>query len=123
MKKYVISLILSLNLYADVAPDITTIINITDTVGQAETFKFQQLISFTGIIFGAQLLLYAKKDAEGARSIAGLVGGSVVNNLYGNQSYLYDYYDYFIYPLDSDNGTAWTPAVYNAENFGAQLSA
>ena len=34
MKKYVISLILSLNLYADVAPDITTIINITDTVGQ-----------------------------------------------------------------------------------------
>ena len=107
----------------EIPPDDDTTYVFTDTVGQVETFKFQQLVGFTGTIFGAQLLLYAKKDAEGSRSIAGLVGGNVVNNLYGNQSYLYDYYDYFIYPLDSDNGTAWTPAVYNAENFGAKLSA
>lgn len=34
MKKYLVSLVLSLNLYAEIAPDTTTIVKITDTIGQ-----------------------------------------------------------------------------------------
>jgi hypothetical protein len=110
-------------LIAEIPPDDDTTYIFSDTIGQVATYNFQPLSGFIGTIFGAQLLLYAKKDAEGTRSIAGLVGGTVVKDTYGNTpSYLDDYYDYYIYPLDSDNGTAWTPAIYNAENFGVDLS-
>lgn len=102
--------------------DDTTYVN-SDTLNQADTFLFQPILGFTGTLLGAQLLLYAKKDAEGTRTIEGIVGDTAQNNNNGLQQYLYDYYDYFIFPLDSDNGTPWTPAIYNAENFGVFLSA
>lgn len=106
----------------EIPPDDDTTYVFTPTLNEIEAFQFQQLVGFIGSIFGAQLLLYCKKDDEGSRTIEGIVGGTSQNNNYGLQQYLYDYYDYFIFPLDSDNGVTWTPAVYNAENFGAKLS-
>jgi hypothetical protein len=106
----------------EIPPDDDTTYISSDTTGQVDDFEFQQITGFTGTILGAQLLIYAKKDAEGTRTINGLVGGVPQVNNYGTDQYLYDYYDYFIFPLDSDNGTAWTPSIYNAEHFGVGLS-
>lgn len=106
----------------EIPPDDDTTYVFSDTVSQVATYNFTPLSGFSGTIFGAQLLLYAKVDNEGTRSISGLVHGTVVNSLYGAQAYLYDYYDYFIFPLDSDLGSAWTQASFNAENFGILLA-
>ena len=94
-----------------------------NVVGHVDTFNFQPLIGYPGQILGAQLLIYARKDAEGTRCIQGLVNGTSQANLYGSQDYLSDYYDYHIWPLDNLNGTPWTPSLYNAASFGVNLSA
>lgn len=107
----------------EIPPDDDTTYISSSTTTQLDDFKFQQLTGFTGTLLGAQLLVYAKKDAEGSRTIEGTVGGTAQANDNGTQQYLSDYYDYYIFPLDSDNGTAWTAAVYNAEYFGVLLSA
>jgi hypothetical protein len=111
----------SFSLISEIPPDDDTTYVFSSSLGQVDMFQFQQLSGFLGTIFGAQLCLYVKKDAEGARAITGVVGNTPVNNLFGSSSQLYDYYDYFLYPLDSDNGTQWTPSVYNAEIFGIKL--
>ena len=33
-------------------------------------------------------------------------------------NYLSDYYVYYVVPLDSDFGVAWTTAVFNTKTFG-----
>lgn len=91
----------------------------TDTVGQIETFKFTPITGFTGTILGAQLLVYAKKDAEGIRAFKPAIDGGSFTDV---DNYLYDYYDYFIWPMDTNNGTAWTPTNFNSQNFGAVLT-
>lgn len=102
--------------------DDTTYID-SDTVSQEATYNFTPLAGFTGTILGAQLLLYAKKDAEGARSITGVCAGTSLKNTYGQtQSQLNDYYDYYVFPLDTDLGTPWTESVFNAEAFGIDLT-
>jgi hypothetical protein len=111
----------SFSLIDEIPPDDDTTYIFSSSLGQVSMFQFQQLVGFLGTIFSAQLCLYVKKDAEGARAITGVVGNTPVNNLFGSSSQLYDYYDYFLYPLDSDNGTQWTPSVYNAEVFGIKL--
>jgi len=112
----------SYSLLHEIPPDDDTTYILTNTIGNKDTFLFQPLVGFSGTLLGAQLLIYAKKDAEGKRAIHGLVGGFTQSNNYGTDQYLYDYYDYFIFPLDTDNGVAWTPAIFNAENFGVLLS-
>jgi hypothetical protein len=107
----------------EIPPDDDTTYVSSNTVGNVDDYTFQQLTGFTGTLLGAQLLVYAKKDAEGSRTIEGLVGGTAQTNNNGTQQFLSDYYDYYIFPLDSDNGTAWTPTNYNAEHFGVKLSA
>ena len=36
----------------------------------------------------------------------------------GTSNYLGDFYTYYVVPLDSDFGVAWTTAVFNTETFG-----
>lgn len=102
----------------EIPPDDDTSYVFTDTVGQIETFHFQPILGFTGTIFGAQLLVYAKKDAEGSRAFQPVIGG----NPFDVNNYLYDYYDYFIWPLDTNVGLVWTPTNFNSQNFGAELT-
>ena len=106
----------------EIPPDDDTTYVYSDTTSQNETFTFTQLIGFTGTLLGAQLLIYARKDAEGSRAFVGVLGGTILTNLNGTTNYLYDYYDYFIFPLDRNNGTAWTPANFNSQTFGAELT-
>jgi hypothetical protein len=102
----------------EIPPDDDTTYVYTDTTGIQETFFFQPIIGFTGTIFGAQLLIYAKKDAEGSRAFRPVIGTST----FDTDNYLYDYYDYFIWPMDTNNGTPWTPANFNAQSFGAEVT-
>jgi hypothetical protein len=102
----------------EIPPDDDTTYVYTNTIGQKETFLFQPIIGFTGIIFGAQLLIYAKKDAEGSRAFQPVIGST----LFDTDNYLYDYYDYFIWPMDTNNGVVWTPANFNAQDFGAAVT-
>lgn len=106
----------------EVPPDDDTTYISSDTPTNLDDFEFEQIVGFSGTILGAQLLVYAKKDAEGTRTIEGTVGGTAQVNNNGTEQYLYDYYDYFIFPLDSDNGTPWTVTNFNAERFGVFLS-
>lgn len=91
----------------------------TDTVNNIESFLFTPIEGFDGTIFGAQLLVYAKKDAEGSRAFRPVIASGTFS---GADSYLYDYYDYFIWTMDTNNGTSWTPANFNTQDFGAKLT-
>lgn len=104
-------------------PDDDTSYVYTTATGSSEAFNYQPISTFTGTIIGAQYLACVKKTAEGVRVIALTVGGSNVKTIeyQGTSNFLSDYYTYFIAPLDTDNGTAWTPAVFNGEVFGITL--
>lgn len=95
----------------------------TNTNTTSEGFNYQSIASFSGTILGAQYLVCARKDAEGTRVIAMTVGANTCTsiNFLATTQYLSDYYVYFITPLDTDFGTTWTDAVYDAEVFGFTL--
>jgi hypothetical protein len=107
----------------ETAPDDDTSYVTTTATGSTEAFNYQPITTFTGTIFGAQYLLCAKKDVEGTREIAMVVGGTQQNssNFLTTTNYLSDYYVYYICPMDTDNGTLWTPTVFNTETFGVTL--
>ena len=93
-----------------------------DTVTDGEDYNMTPITGFTGTLLGAQLCVYARKDAEGSRAFEALLNATPIANLFGTNQYLYDWYDYFLYPLDSDNGSAWTPALFNAADFGVEIT-
>jgi len=104
-------------------PDDDTSYVFTTATGSSEAFIYQPISTFTGTIIGAQYLVCAKKTAEGNRVVAMTVGGTNVKTIefQGTSAWLSDYYIYYIAPLDSDNGTPWTTAVFDAEKFGITL--
>jgi hypothetical protein len=100
----------------------------SSTVTQASTVNMTPITGLTGTIVGAQLCVYCKKDAEGSRAIRALLNGTDLANWTGvsstpvNDQYLFDYYDDFLFPLDTLLGTAWTPANFNSAAFGLRVS-
>jgi hypothetical protein len=100
----------------------------SSTVGQVASVNMTPISGVTGTIIGAQLCIRCKKDAEGSRAIRGQLNGTDLKNWTGVGSspildqYLYDYYNWFLFPLDSDNGTPWTEALFNAAAFGVKVS-
>jgi hypothetical protein len=100
----------------------------SDTVGQVSSVNMTPISGITGTLVAAQLCVYAKKDAEGSRAIRAQLNGTDLKNATGIGStpildqYLYDYYDDFLFPLDSDNGTPWTETLFNAAAFGVKVS-
>lgn len=108
----------------ETSPDDDTSYVFTTATNSTEAFEYQPISSFTGTILGAQYLVCAKKTAEGSREIALELGGTnlFTSNFYGVNNYLSDYYVYYIAPLDSANGTAWSTAVFNTSTFGVRLT-
>lgn len=109
----------------ETTPDDDTSYVFTTAVGSSETFEYQPISSFTGTILGAQYLVCAKKTAEGNREVALTWDGNnlFTSNFIGTNNYLSDYYIYYIAPMDSALGTAWTPGVFNTSTFGVILQA
>lgn len=103
----------------EIPPDDDTTYVFTDTVGQKENFLFQPILGFVGTIFGAQLLVYAKKDNEGSRAFQPMIANTTFS---GVDSYLCDYYTYYTWPMDTNNGVPWTPTNFNSQDFGAELT-
>jgi hypothetical protein len=107
----------------DNPPDADTSYILTSSTASSEGFNYTPITGFTGTILGAQYLTFARKDAEGSRVIAMTVGTHTATNIefLGTGAYLSDYYIYYIAPLDSDFGVAWTNAVLATETFGVKL--
>jgi hypothetical protein len=108
----------------ETTPDDDTSYVFTTATGSAEAFEYQPISTFTGTILGAQYLVCAKKTAEGARGINLTWDGNdlVTSNFLTANNYLSDYYIYYIAPMDSALGTAWTTAVFNTSTFGVTLA-
>ena len=104
-------------------PDDDTSYIVTSSTGQAEAFTYQPITGFNGTILGAQYLSCSRKDQEGSRVFSMQAGGSncVTNEFLQVNQYLSDYYVYYIAPLDTLFGTAWTTGVYNTCTFGVTL--
>lgn len=105
-------------------PDDDTSYILTTATGSIEKFTYQPIVGFTGDIIAAQYLVCARKDAEGSRVINLSVGTALASTIefLGTDNYLSDFYVYYIAPLDTDMGVAWTTSVYNAEAFGVKLA-
>jgi hypothetical protein len=90
-------------------------------VNDIDDFFFSLVPSFVGEIQAAHLNVFARKDNEGTREIAPIVGGSI--NLTPTM-YLADEYYYYTFPMDVDpGGGVWTVASINAQVFGVQVIA
>lgn len=99
----------------DNPPDFdTSYVFTSNTATTSEGFKYQPISGFTGTILGAQYLTLARKDNEGIRIIAMTVGSSTASTIefLGTGNYLSDYYVYYIAPLDSNFGVAWSTASF-----------
>ena len=107
----------------ETSPDDDTSYVFTTASGSSEAFTYQPIVGFTGTLLGAQYLCCARKDAEGSRVFQMTVGTNVSTSIEFLQanSFLSDFYVYYICPLDTDFGTAWTTSVFNAETFGVKL--
>lgn len=91
-----------------------------------DQFHYQPITGFSGTILGAQYLVCARKDAEGIRGIDLTVGTHTNSTIefQGTSNYLSDYYVYYITPMDTDWGVAWTTSAFGTtgtESFGFQL--
>ena len=107
----------------EIAPDDDTSYVYTSSAGETEAFTYQPIVGFNGTLLGAQYLACCRKDAEGSRVFSMQAGGSncKTNEFLAVNQYLSDYYVYYIAPLDTLFGTAWTTSVYNTTTFQVEL--
>ena len=112
-------------------PDDDTSYVFSSNTGTIESFTYTPITGFSGTIFGAQYLACMKKDAEGLREAALTLGGTpqASSNFAtttgfntSTQQFLSDYYVYYIAPMDSANGIAWTTGVFNTSTFGVEVT-
>jgi hypothetical protein len=95
----------------------------SSTVGHKDTYAYANL-SGSPTIKGARLLLLAKKDDAGARSIAPTVksGATEDDGATAALSTSYVYYSK-IWETDPNSAAAWTAANLNAAEFGVEVKA
>jgi hypothetical protein len=107
----------------EIAPDDDTSYVYTSSAGKTEAFTYQPIVGFNGTLLGAQYLACCRKDAEGSRVFSMQAGGTdcKTNEFLAVNQYLSDYYVYYIAPLDTLFGTAWTTSVYNTTTFQVEL--
>jgi hypothetical protein len=95
----------------------------SSTVGHKDTYAYTDLAT-SPTIKGAMLLILAKKDDAGARSIA-LTCKSGATEDDGTTAALSTSYVYYskIWETDPDTAAAWTAANLNSAEFGVELKA
>lgn len=90
------------------------------TAGVYSNYLFNPVTSLIGEIQAAQLCMFMRKDNEGQRVVAPVVG----NDLYeGPQISLSDSYFFYTFPMDVDpsSGNPFTPSLLNALAFGVKV--
>lgn len=109
-------------LVAEVPPNGDTSYIFDTNISDIDDFFFTNVPTFVGEIQAAHMNIFARKDNEGTREIAPIVGGST--NLTPTM-YLSDEYYYYTFGMDVDpvSGSPWTPAIINAQVFGVQVIA
>lgn len=104
---------------AHIPPDDASYIQ-TNTPTQLAEFFFDTIASFSGEILGFQYSLYSRKTDEGTRIVNHTAG---LGAFKGPDQYLGDGYFYRHLPFDYEpvSGLPPTPALINAQTFGALL--
>jgi len=95
----------------------------SSTVGDEDTYAYENLASASGSVFAVQLLPWAKKTDAGARAIAAVsrLGTSEED---GPDLSLTTNYRYFRDIREADpDGDQWTIANFNAAEFGVKVTA
>jgi hypothetical protein len=106
-----------------------TVPNITDynssaTNGHQDSYNYQDLLTLTGSIFGAQLVMYAWKDDAGQKGVKPLCRSSTTEDALAAQALSTDVKYYRgIWVKDPSTATAWIEAGVNAAQWGAEVSA
>lgn len=94
------------------------------TVSQKDTYAFTDMSHTPSSIFGVQILMSAKKDDAGTRSIAAVTrsGGTDTDGATQALSTAYVYYRE-MRETDPNTSAAWTKTNFNAAEFGAKVAA
>jgi hypothetical protein len=108
----------------DAAPNGDTDYNSTATVGATDTFTTQDAPVVGGTLYGAQVVLSAKKTVAGTCSIAPVIrhAGTDYPGTAANPN---TSYGFAVLPYGTNPGTgaAWTEAGFNAAEFGYKRTA
>ena len=111
----------------DPAPDsVTDYIQSGTTVGNKNTFAFGNVTPTSGTVKGVQMMIAARKDDAGSRSIAPVYGnGTPSSDVDGTSVSIGDSYVYYseIKEQDPVASANWTIASVNAAEFGVKLTA
>ena len=98
--------------------------NFSNTVGQRDTLDCGNLPSITGIIFGVQLNIAARKDDAGSRTLRSLTRVSSTDYEGASQNVGTDYRVYRqILEQNPNTATAWTESQINTAEFGYKVQA
>lgn len=95
-----------------------------DTAGQKNTFAFGNVTPTSGTVKGVQILIGARKDDAGSRSIAPVYGnGTPASDVDGTSVSIGDAYIYYseIKEQDPVASADWTISSVNAAEFGVKL--
>lgn len=96
----------------------------TSAVGNIDSLGWQDLVTLTDTIPSVQLSLFARSTDEGPRAIQGTVGNHGAELQTDTYGLYYNYaYHHQSINLDPNGAIPWTPANFNAKEFGAKLVA
>lgn len=96
-----------------------------NTVNDIENFNWQPtVVPPGGSIIAVHYGIYARKDAEGARSFVQIVGPTGSPQLTSQPWYVGDTYAYYFIAMDQDPSTSapWTQSGFNTRQFGVELN-
>lgn len=111
------------NLVNEVPPDGDTSYVTSSTVGQVDEYGMTPIAVSSGTVAGVQVLIYARKNDAGTRTIAPVVreGGT---DYVGTSQALSTSYVYLsqIYEADPATSAAWTISGINGDQFGVKVT-
>lgn len=102
----------------EVPPDEDTTYVSDATAGQQDLYNWQPVPSFTGTIPGIVLSIRARKDDEGTKQFAHIVGSQQGDTFSVGDEYIYWHQ---AHDVDPDTNATWTVAGFNAKNIGVIL--
>jgi hypothetical protein len=94
-----------------------------DTVGNHDTYTFDNMSTVEGDIYGVQSNMFAKKSSAGTRTVKTVIRSDGADYTPGSEHTLGDSYVYYVdtFEDDPDTSAAWTIAGVNAAEFGPKV--